>query len=256
MQVLNAYRSLSAEQKQILGQKHASLNRRPDELIALLGPLAACDTLSDKARTKFGCTFALGIVLTIAVPIAFSSAGWHWSAWIVWAVVAAVMLGAGWLYFWTRSIDVSNNLRQFFLPVLAIFREDIDAAHPMHLELDLSSPTSPKKKQSESAPYKSGAYHKVIDSIYHDPWLSAAAVLVDGTKLSWTVTDIIRERKKTKRNARGKYKTKTKQDQDQVLEEVSSRRRAGASKEAVRPHRRGRRRADRGRKTQHRPDVA
>ncbi|MGZ8781651.1 MAG: hypothetical protein ACXW31_17170, partial [Thermoanaerobaculia bacterium] len=39
---------------------------------------------------------------------------------------------------------------------------------------------------------------------------SAEAVLVDGTKVSWSVTDRIRERKKTKRNARGKYKSKTK----------------------------------------------
>jgi hypothetical protein len=50
----------------------------------------------------------------------------------------------------------------------------------------------------------------VIETTYVDPWMSAEALLVDGTKLSWSITDSIRERKKTKRNARGKYKTKTK----------------------------------------------
>jgi uncharacterized membrane protein YkoI len=40
--------------------------------------------------------------------------------------------------------------------------------------------------------------------------MKAEAVLVDGSKLWWSVSDTIRERKKTKRNPRGKYKTKTK----------------------------------------------
>jgi uncharacterized membrane protein YkoI len=40
--------------------------------------------------------------------------------------------------------------------------------------------------------------------------MTAAAVFVDGTKVRWSVTDEVRERRKTKKNARGKYKTKTK----------------------------------------------
>ena len=35
-------------------------------------------------------------------------------------------------------------------------------------------------------------------------------MLVDGTRLRWSVTDRIRERQKTKRNPRGKIKSKTK----------------------------------------------
>jgi hypothetical protein len=80
----------------------------------------------------------------------------------------------------------------------------------VRLDLDLSSPTVKIKKQSESAPFALGVYHKVIDTMYLDPWMKAEAVLVDGSKLSWSVTETIRERKKTKRNARGKYKMKTK----------------------------------------------
>jgi uncharacterized membrane protein YkoI len=40
--------------------------------------------------------------------------------------------------------------------------------------------------------------------------MSATAVLVDGTRLSWDVRDNILVRSKTKKNARGKYKSKTK----------------------------------------------
>lgn len=210
MLMLKAYRSLTAEQKQILSDKRLKLNRPIDETLRLLRPLAECDTLADQSRTKLGCTFGLAIALMIIVPIVFSNVGWSAVAWLVIAAVAVVMLGAGYLYFWTKRIDVSNNFRQFALPALTVFREDFDAAQPVHLDLDLSSPTVKAKKQSESAPYKEGQYHKVIDSMYLDPWMKAEAVLVDGSKLSWTVTETIRERQKTKRNARGKHKTKTK----------------------------------------------
>jgi hypothetical protein len=88
----------------------------------------------------------------------------------------------------------------------------------VHLKLDLASPTAASKKQGEKPPYKDGVYHKVIESTYLDPWMSAEALLVDGTNLSWRVTDSIRERKKTKRNARGKYKTKTKYTKKTDLE--------------------------------------
>lgn len=218
MQVLKAYRSLNAEQKQILSRKKLNANRRVGDLLALLKPLASCDSLADKSRTRLGCTFALGIVLLIGAAIVFTNVGWSWLGGLVVVVVAAVMIGSGYLYFWTRSIDVSNNLREFGLPVLTVFRDDFDPEHPLHLELDLSSQTAKEKKQSESAPYKAGVYHKVIDSVYLDPWMRAQGVLVDGTKLSWSITDVIRERKKTKRNPRGKYKTKTKYSKKTEIE--------------------------------------
>jgi hypothetical protein len=120
------------------------------------------------------------------------------------------MIGAGILWGWTRGIDVSNNFRQFALPVLTVLREDFDPQSPVHISVDLSEATSAAKKTGEGAPYKSGAYYKIVDSTYVDPWMSLHGVLVDGTKLKWSVTDKIRERKKTKRNPRGKIKTKTK----------------------------------------------
>lgn len=202
MNVITAWRSLSPEQKSILRNKRLKLNRPIDELLALLKPLAGCDAMADKSRTRLGCSFAVAIALTIAAAFALGA--------VAALVMLAVTIALGYFYFWTKRIDVSNNFRQFAIPVLTVFREDIDAGHPVHLELDLAAPTAPSKKQLEKKPYKQGAYHKVIETHYLDPWMSAEARLVDGTKLSWRVTDSIRERKKTKRNARGKYKTKTK----------------------------------------------
>jgi hypothetical protein len=210
MNVLTAYRSLGAEQKQILRDKKVDLNRPIDEILALLKPLAACDKVADKSRTKMGCSFGLGIVVTIGLAIFLSNVGWSALTLLVIALVAATVITLGVLYFFTRRIDLSNNFRDFALPVLTVFREDFDAAKPLHLRLSLDGPTTKAKKTAETPVYKKGAYHKIIDTTYVDPWMTAAAVFVDGTKVWWSVTDEVRERKKTKKNARGKYKTKTK----------------------------------------------
>lgn len=210
MSVRKAYQSLSSEQKHIIEEKKLDVTRPVGELLELLRPIAACDALVDKSKTKMGCTFGLAIVATIGLTIlSFSDAG----SWITWALVAAaivIMVVSGKFWSWMGKIDVSNNFRLFALPVLTMFREDIAPGQPMHLRLDLGSPTDPTKKQSESQPYKAGVYHKVIDKMYRDPWMSAETLLVDGSKLSWTIVETIRERDKTKRNARGKTKTKTK----------------------------------------------
>ena len=210
MDAWKTYRSLSPEQKQILAQKQLDVEKPVDELLAMLKPIAACDRIANKSQTRFGCTFGILIVVTFAAVILFSNLGWGPLTFGVLLLFIAATIASLWFWRWLAGIDVSNNLRQFVVPVLALFREDIDPKAPVHLRLDLSKPTAGPKKQSESDAYKQGVYHKVIDSMYVDPWMSAEAVLVDGTRLRWSVTDTIRERKKTKRNARGKYKTKTK----------------------------------------------
>lgn len=218
MNVLKAYRSLTAEQKRTLREKRLEMNRPIGPLLEFLKPLGACDAMADKVRTKLGCTFGLGIVVAIVLVILFSNLGWGPLTLVAMAAFVAVLVGAGVLWGWTRGIDVSNNFRQFALPVLTVLREDFDPESPVHISVDLSSATSAAKKTGEGAPYKHGAYYKIIDSTYVDPWMSLDGVLVDGTKLKWSVTDKIRERKKTKRNPRGKIKTKTKYKKKSEIE--------------------------------------
>ncbi|HVG22805.1 MAG TPA: hypothetical protein VND45_01515 [Thermoanaerobaculia bacterium] len=208
MNVLTAYRSLSAEQQRALREKRLEVNRPIGPLLDFLRPLAACDAMSDKARTKLGCTFALSLGVLIFAAIFFASL-WTTTATLVVGALSVLMLLSGFFWRWTRSIDVSNNVRQFLLPVLTVLREDFDPQSPVHVRVDLSAPTAPAKKRGESAPYAKGGYYKVIDTTYVDDWVALDGILVDGTKLSWNVSDSIRERRKTKRNARGKHKTKT-----------------------------------------------
>ena len=210
MDAWKTYRSLTAEQKAILSQKQLELRQPVDELLAVLRPLAACDSMANKSQTRFGCTFGILFVVSIAAAIVFSNVGWSALTTGTILLILVATVAAGWFWIWLRRIDVSNNLRSFVVPVLALFREDFDPKSPVHLRLDLSKPTATPKKTGQSPPFKQGVYHKVIDTMYVDPWMSADALLVDGTKLSWSVTDRIRERKKTKKNPRGKYKSKTK----------------------------------------------
>lgn len=209
MGVFQTYRSLSDEQKRALAEKKLEINRPAGELIEFLKPLAACDTMADKIRTKMGCSFAAGIVLTIVLSFLFIGKG-ALSGLIIVALVLAATIWLGWFWAWTKKIDVSNNFRQFTLPVLTVLKDDFDPNEPVHLRLDLTAPNAKAKLQSKSDPYKHGAYYKVIDSFYSDNWMDADGRLVDGTKLSWSVSDSIRERSKTKRTSRGKIKSKTK----------------------------------------------
>ena len=217
MSVWKIYKSLDAEQKRILSEKVIDLNRPPDEILRTLKPLAACDALGDKARSRLGCSGAIAIVIMVVFFIA-----WAATTNMLMAIPAAIALVAAifllWLWSWTKKIDLSNNFRQFVLPVLTMFREDFAAGQPVHVKLDLRPPTSPPKKTGESEPYKHGVYYKVVDSTYVDSWMSAEGALSDGSKLSWSITDYIRERKKTKRNPRGKIKSKTKYSKKSYIE--------------------------------------
>lgn len=204
MNVWKVYRSLTAEQKRALREKRLELNRPIGPLLEFLKPLAACDTMSDKVRTKLGCTFGVALALLIVATIVFGLLTLPVLA------LAIVAIAAGSFWMWTRRIDVSNNFREFVLPVLTVLREDFDPSQPVHVNLDLTAPTTAAKKRGESGPFSDGRYYKIVDSTYVDAWMWVDGVLVDGTKLSWNVTDSIRERKKTKRNPRGKIKTKTK----------------------------------------------
>ena len=210
IKIIKTYRSLSSEQKQILKEKVVDLNRPADELLALLKPLAGCDAIADKARTPLGCTMAFGIVLLIAGVIAIVNMELGTGPLLAYIAVMAVLLALDiFLFAWSKHVDLSNNVRQFVIPVLTVLREDM-GREPVHVKLDLRPPTIKEKKTGEEPPYESGPYYKIVATTYLDPWMTAEATLRDGTRLWWKITDHIRELRKTKRNARGKIKMKTK----------------------------------------------
>jgi hypothetical protein len=170
-EIKKAFKALSAEQQAVISQRRVTGRHSPDEWLALLGPVAEFDRQADAVRAGAGGFFARRF------------AGKH---------------------------DLPYGLRLFTLPLLPILREDHDPEVPLELDLDLTGPEQDAKKTSTSQPYKKGAYHKIVDSFYDDPWIAGHARFVDGTDVRFSVIDHVRASQKTKRNPRGKIKRKRK----------------------------------------------
>jgi hypothetical protein len=211
MGILSAYRSLSPEQKRLLKEKEVRIHRPVDEAIALLQPIAACDTLVGKSSVKLGCTVVLCIIgLVLSMILGANGVLPTSVAGALAALLAGLFIATIAMIFWSRSINVSDNLAGFAMPLLYVLRDDFQADEPLELRIDLRQPTDRSKKTGQGDPFKKGAYYKIVDTMFRDDWFEGEGLLTDGSRLRWNVVDVIRERKKSKRTARGKYKSKTK----------------------------------------------
>lgn len=208
MGVWKSYRSLNGEQKRFIHEKQIDVNRPIDEILGILKPIAAFDAAEAKVG-KWGCLGILAVIAAflffafgedvprlVRLPIVLALLAWGIFGFVFWM--------------WASRIDVSDYLREFVVPLLTLFREDIDRKEPMHLRVDLRAPTDKTKQQSVGQPYSKGAYYKIIDTTYVDPWLEADALFADGSRVHWAITDTIVKHAKSKKTSRGKYKSKTK----------------------------------------------
>jgi hypothetical protein len=164
------FKALTAEQQAIVTERRVAGELRPDDWLRLLGPVAEFDRQADAARKEGG-------------------------------------------FFerrFARKHEVPNALRSFVLPLLPILREDHDPEQPLELRIDLTGMQQPSKRVRSSEPYKKGAYRKVIDTFYDDPWLEGRAHFADGAEMRFSVVDHMRASEKTKKSASGRTKHKTK----------------------------------------------
>jgi hypothetical protein len=169
--VKQAFNALTPEQQDIVRTRRFSGARSPDEWITLLGPVAEYDRHADEVRQGGGGFFARR---------------------------------------YARKNDVPDGLRTFAMPLLPILREDQDPESPLELWVDLSGPLQHQKAVRHTPPYKKGAYRKIVDTFYDDPWLQVRTTVADGAHVQFAVIDHVRSTFKEKRNPRGKIKRKTK----------------------------------------------
>jgi hypothetical protein len=198
---------MTPEQHQIAAAKRLGVNRPVDEVLGLVRALLDFDTAMAGKRKKAGCAIPIAILVTIA---GFITAGmWKFGLVVpilgIAGVVAAIVL-----FVRFKSQDLSDNLRTAAVPFLAVVREDMNPGDSLHVNIDLRPYAIAEKKKKESEPYKKGAYYKIVDRLYVDPWFDGSSVLADGTKVRWNVIEHVLEHHKTKRTARGKIKSKTK----------------------------------------------
>jgi hypothetical protein len=205
MSLSSAYQSLTPDQKQILDNKSADLNLKVGELIELLDPVAKFDNMVGKGKASMGCSMVLLVIATIASLIFMPSP----IRFIVPVLLIAVLFFVVRKFSLASRLDISDNLAGFAVPMLKLLRDDFHPEQPMHVKLDLRQPTAKEKCTGTEAPYKAGAYYKIVDTTYQDDWFSGEGVLTDGSRFRWTLQETIRESKKSKKVG-NKYKTKTK----------------------------------------------
>ena len=203
---------LSTEQKNIARTKQVAMNRTADEVIGVLNALSSWDALVERRARFWGWAAVLtGLVGGISGFVWLAVKKHHparGGTLLVVTVIAVIILARIWSK-WSKQ-NLADNFRVAALPFLTVLREDMDPNQRMQVKLDLRDALIPEKKINESAPYKLGLYHRVIDRTFRDAWFEGNTTLADDTEVSWNVTEQIFERERTKRNARGKTKTKRK----------------------------------------------
>lgn len=223
MNTFSILKSLTPQEKDFLTTEQISAEETPSKWISFFKKALMFDKLADSARKKY---MALAILALIFAPIV------GFFVFMVFAIILPVNLAIlaflpafflGFLfccisfygffkYFKLRKFNIKCNeaIRYKVLPVLSLLREEVNPNQTVKLQLDLRSPTLREKFVGKSPAYSKGVYHKVVDSDYKNNWMNGETLFADGTLMIWSIFDLIRQQKKTKRNFRGKYKTKYK----------------------------------------------
>lgn len=198
---------MSKAEKSFLKTKQISSVNTPDEWLKFFKRLKEFDRQGDSSRKwgfGFGC---LGLIILIA------------GLFLIGAIVGYVIIPIGaiigaagfFIYFYLKPYDIPGDiLSKTLIPLILIIREEMNPQEGLKLRVDLRGFAIPEKIVNQTKPYARGSYHKIIDSFYRDPWLDGDTRFADGTRLIWSIEDLVKSSSKSKRNPRGKHKTKTK----------------------------------------------
>ena len=146
-----------------------------------------------------GFVFAMPIIgpyISIILPIAI--------VFLILGIAACIF------FFRYGKLDLSDEFRQFLLPLLEHLEDDIKKNSPVRVEMPLDSLENSKYLKNTSDTYSKGAYHKCVDYLYDRNFLSVTLRLHDGNMLILRGNEFLKKTEKTKQNLRGKTKTKTK----------------------------------------------
>lgn len=207
---LQAYQSLTSDQKLFVKERTVEGTTTPDEWLRLFSKVAEYDSLRDSSSSTFGWAgcgclvsgivlFIIGVSTVALLPVA-----------IIFIIVAIILA----IFFFKRRKDVPNHLRHFVVPLLSILREEMRTGEQIYLRLNLRGATVPDKMYSNQLS-KTGlrlqsSGSKIKEEFFQDPWLAGSLRFADGTRVQLRVVDRIRKREENKKRTSGKYKTKTK----------------------------------------------
>lgn len=229
MDALRLLKSFSPEEKEFLQTEKITAEKTLEEWTSFLKKALLFDKKADSKRKKLMALailplflipiimFLVFVILALIVPensaYEFEIAIFVFFLTIISGLpILAFSIYKFVQYFKLRKFNIKSNhrIRSKALPVLSLLREEVNPNQEVKLQLDLRSPTLPEKFVGKSPAYEKGVYYSVVDSDYKNNWINGETFFADGTLLIWSITDLIRQQKKTKRNFRGKYKTKYK----------------------------------------------
>ncbi|QBB71207.1 hypothetical protein ELE36_13060 [Pseudolysobacter antarcticus] len=203
---LNAFNSLSPALRTAIDKKQITGDFTAQALLEQMRALAEFDRKNVLTRSQLRkwkwLAIVLGIVVLFISPLPFVL-----RVCIFVAAIAAVI----YLSMIIRRLSqfaISENFSQVALPFIAILKQDMQAAQTLSIRLDLTPAIVSKKCTGTSKPYERGAYKKIVDTTYRDPWFDGSARLADDAILRWRLLDTICESKRSKRSSSGKTKTK------------------------------------------------
>jgi len=212
---LRKLRELSPAERETIASGRFAGDFTPDALLDQMRTLARFDASNDTTRASLKKWLWAIVLLTffgfVALKFLPHSDSLMRAVWIVPLLVLELLLviAMGVTLWRLRNVDIGNNFRQVALPFLALLKQDMDPNQTITVRIDLRDALHASKKKRSSTPYAQGAYHRVVDTTYLDPWFHGKTTLADGSRLMWTVHDTIVKSTRTKKTASRKTKTKT-----------------------------------------------
>lgn len=206
MKAIFTINSLLPEEKNLLKVKQIQAEMPPEQWINLFTKLRDFDKQADSSRWIGGGMGCVGVLLAIiGIPLISVLVG------IAMIPIGIILAAVGiYVYFSLKPYDIQGDvLTTRVLPLLKILREEMKTNENLKLRLDLRGFEFPEKLLSQSPDYGSGAYRSIIDYFYRDHWMDGDATLADGTRLIWSVYDLVKHIKKVKYR-KGKRKSKSK----------------------------------------------
>lgn len=195
-------KSLTPEQKDFYDKKTLSSTMKVKDWIGFLSAIAVLDKKGDKKigslkKLSITCFVAGGIITFFSLFSGFSPG----------ILTGAVIVVIGFISLKTRKKleknDVSNYLREFFIPLLHLFKEKAGEKTKLSAQVDFRNPRTsltPEQTKVMGRDQKS----------YAPTYIIAKITLEDQVLLAFVVQESIKDQKWTKRNARGKTKFKSK----------------------------------------------
>lgn len=206
MKAIFTLSKLTDNERNLLKSKRIKAVKPVQQWIDLFTKLRDFDKEADSSRAwAVGLAVAGGIMTFVGFFLLVVFVGFL-------MIPLGMLMLAGFLaaYFYLKQFDVNSELlSQRVLPILLILREEMKPGANLKMSLDFRGFETTEKLVNQSEKRKTSIYRSIIDYYYRDHWIDGDTTLADGTRLVWSITDLVKHIKKVKYR-KGKRKSKSK----------------------------------------------